>query len=553
MNIIYWLLWKFFQEEKQNTIFMILNSFLINVLQTNGISFITANIITSLQQHESHRTTYHYFQWFILVSIIFIILYHSYKYFQNKLLTKLRQWMRHHLIKIILKINNEKFSEINFTKLNSPINRISSVSFMVFNDIITYLLPNITFLCIVAIYFLYQNIIFGTGFIFGNAILISYMIWHLKYVFKHNEEYEKQVTESESYLIDILNNMDKIVYRGQTENEIVIFSEKTEKSIDMAFEFYSNTSFYGTIMTSIVFIHLFCCIAYLIYLFFNGKIELTIFITFFTILLLYRDKMITIIQQIPDFIEFIGRSDSVLKHFNKMNINYKEIEDDSISSQNQPNLTFNHIEFVNITFYYNNKIPILNNLNLSILTDNKIIGITGLSGNGKSTFAKILLKMYQPISGDVYIDGMNIQDINANYIRKNITYVNQTSKLFDKKVIDNVFYGCNDFTVCSQHLDEIMKYPKIRDLYKNVDFHNKLAGSLGENLSGGQRQIINIIGGLINPSKILILDEPTNALDRNLKHELLELIRDFKKYKKCIMIITHDKDVFDLFDEKIEI
>lgn len=553
MNIIYWLLWKFFKEEKQNTIFMILNSFLINVLQTNGISFITANIITSLQKHESHQTTYHYFQWFILVSITFIILYHSYKYFQNKLLTKLRQWMRHHLIKIILKINNEKFSEINFTKLNSPINRISSVSFMVFNDIITYLLPNVTFLCIVAIYFLYQNIIFGIGFIFGNVILISYMIWHLKYVFKHNEEYEKQVTESESYLIDILNNMDKIVYRGQTENEIVIFSEKTEKSIDMAFEFYSNTSFYGTIMTSIVFIHLFCCIAYLIYLFFNGKIELTIFITFFTILLLYRDKMITIIQQIPDFIEFIGRSDSVLKHFNKMNINYKEIEDDTISNQNQLNLTFNHIEFVNITFYYNNKIPILNNLNLSILTDNKIIGITGLSGNGKSTFAKILLKMYQPISGDVYIDGMNIQDINANYIRKNITYVNQTSKLFDKKVIDNVFYGCNDFTVCSQHLDEIMKYPKIRDLYKNVDFHNKLAGSLGENLSGGQRQIINIIGGLINPSKILILDEPTNALDRNLKYELLELIRDFKKYKKCIMIITHDKDVFDLFDEKIEI
>jgi ABC-type bacteriocin/lantibiotic exporter with double-glycine peptidase domain len=264
--------------------------------------------------------------------------------------------------------------------------------------------------------------------------------------------------------------------------------------------------------------------------------------------------MITIIQQIPDFVEFIGRSDSVLKHFNKMNIDYRQIKiEEEKEEVNNVILNFDHIEFVNIVFYYNNKIPILNNFNTSISTNNKIIGITGLSGNGKSTFAKILLKMYQPISGDVYIDGINIRDIDANYIRKNITYVNQTSKLFDKKIIENVFYGCNDLTICSEYLEEIMKYPKIRDLYKNVDFHNKLAGSLGENLSGGQRQIINIIGGLINPSEILILDEPTNALDRNLKKELLDLIRNFKKYKKCIMIITHDKDVFTLFDEKIEI
>jgi ABC-type bacteriocin/lantibiotic exporter with double-glycine peptidase domain len=550
MNIIYFLLLKFFNEEKTNTILMIINSFLINVLQTNGISFITANIITSLQTNNKINT-YHFFQWFILISIVFILLYHSYKYFQNKLLTKLRQWIRHHLIEIILKINNEKFSEMNFNKLNSPINRISSVSFMVFNDVITYLLPNISFLLIVAIYFLYKNTIFGIGFIIGNIILALYIWWHLQFIIKHNEEYEKQVTESESYLIDILNNMDKIVYRGQVNSEIEFFNEKTNKSIDMAFTFYSNTSYYGTIMTSIVFVILFGCIAYLIYLFFHGKIELTIFITFFTILLLYRDKMITIIQQIPDFVEFVGRSESVLKHFK--NMDYKSIDQINTSYKKISLLTFDDIKYVNVNFNYNNQMTILTNFNIQFTTNNKIIGITGLSGNGKSTFAKLLLKMYQPNSGDIYIDGINIRDIDADYIRKNITYVNQTSKLFDKKIIDNILYGCNDVIICSKHLDEIMKYPKINELYKNVDFKNKLAGNLGENLSGGQRQIINIIGGLVNPSQILILDEPTNALDPKLKEELLGLIRHFKNYKKCIMIITHDKDVFKLFDEKIEI
>jgi ABC-type multidrug transport system ATPase subunit len=76
---------------------------------------------------------------------------------------------------------------------------------------------------------------------------------------------------------------------------------------------------------------------------------------------------------------------------------------------------------------------------------------------------------------------------------------------------------------------------------------------LGEHVSGGQRQIINIISGLINPTEILILDEPTNALDIELKRELIGIIRDFKKYKKSIIIISHDKDVFPLFDEKIEV
>jgi ABC-type dipeptide/oligopeptide/nickel transport system ATPase component len=76
---------------------------------------------------------------------------------------------------------------------------------------------------------------------------------------------------------------------------------------------------------------------------------------------------------------------------------------------------------------------------------------------------------------------------------------------------------------------------------------------LGEHLSGGQRQIVNIVGGLANPSKILILDEPTNALDSGLKSELLRLIYENRVNKQCIIIITHDKDVHGILNEKISL
>ena len=217
-------------------------------------------------------------------------------------------------------------------------------------------------------------------------------------------------------------------------------------------------------------------------------------------------------------------------------------------------LEFKEIYFNDVSFKFQGTNDfIFENMNLKLDTNNKIIGIVGYSGKGKSTFTKMILKFYKCDNGKIMIDNKDIQDISTDYLRKNITYINQNSKLFDKKIIENILYGCSDMTVCKSHLNEIQKYKKIQEMFKKIDIHNKTAGLAGEHLSGGQRQIINIISGLINPSKILILDEPTNALDGELKREILQLIYDFKKYKKCIIIITHDKDVYSLFDETITV
>lgn len=550
MNIVNYLLSIFFKEEIVNTILLVTFSFIINIFQTNIISYIGANIIGFVQKNNETQTT-RYFTYFIAVSVLYMIFYYFYKYFQNKLLTKLRQWIRHELVKMVLLVNNENFKNINFTKLNSPINRISSVCFMVFNDIITYLLPNITFLFIIAIYFLQKNIEIGITFIIGNILLVGYLYYSWKSMIDKNETYEKMVSENEAYLVEILNNIDKIISRGQVENEIDIFSQKTENTIHSAFEFYSNTNNHGIVMNIIAFTFLFILIFQLIRIYFLKKIDSTTFVTFFTILLLYRERITTTIQQIPDFIEFLGRSDSVMKHFYNMDADLEKIYNKNYLSRE---LQFNSITFENVTFQYQGQSnPIMKEYNIHLNLHDKIIGIVGLSGNGKSTFAKLMIKMYTPTSGKIYIDDVDINELDGNYIRSQMIYINQNSKLFDRKIIENILYGCYDLDVCNGYLGEIMKYPKIRDLFKSMDIHHKKAGLFGENLSGGQRQVVNIIGGLVIPSKIVILDEPTNALDGELKNEIIQLITDFKKYKKCIIIISHDKDTFGLFDETIQI
>jgi len=431
--------------------------------------------------------------------------------------------------------------------------------------------------------------VFGFIFLIGNLLYIFYLYYILNYLYNKNYNYEKNINQNENFIIEILNNIDKIIFRGKIKDEIDNLKKKSDNLHNIGYDMYECINNRFLILYSIIYITIFILIGYLIYLFSIKKIKNTIFITFLTILLLYRELILNSVQFIPDYIEFIARLKNLSVYFIDFeNLKNNEIANDSIKSlpkelsknsdsiynqsikesteilnkksnnSNNSNLTnknlnFKNIEFININFKYKNgHKQIFNNFNKKINIDNKIIGLIGLSGNGKSTFAKLLIKMYK-YEGTILIDNIDIKNINTEYLRKNIIYVNQNAKLFDKTIIRNIIYGCeNNMEFCNKYLSEIMQFNKIRDLYKNIDFETTKAGLGGENLSGGQRQIINLINGLIIPSQIVILDEPTNALDPELKKDVIQLIKHFKKYKKCIIIISHDKDIFSIFDEKIE-
>ena len=543
---------EFFKEEKMNIIALLILSLAITIVQTNAISFITANIIQSVENHQV-KQIWKFFGYFMGISALFFFVYYGFKIVQNNILTKLTQWLKHQIFKIILLSNNESMNHVNFVEFITPITRIAISCYALFFDLVTVIIPMLAFLFIISMYFCYKNMTFGSLFIVANICIVLYLAYFWKDMAKSKNEHEVKINANEKFIIDILNNIDKVIYRGQTINEIKQFSQMTDEGIQSGLSFLSFTTFHMMMMTAFVYGILFSSIWYLIKLKFNKKIDSTIFITFFTILLLYRDKILNAIQNMPDYLEFIGKLEYILDDFNAM-LGKKQNIHDIITKTYMPiTIEFKKIQFRNVSFTYTEQqaIPIFDNLTIDVNTNNNIIGITGLSGKGKSSFAKLILRLYEPTGGAIYIDGVDVTTIDPNYIRENITYVNQNSRLFDKKIIDNMVYGCNSHETCQNHLQEIMRYPKIRQLYQNVDVINSKAGSLGENLSGGQRQVVNIISGLINPSKILILDEPTNALDSALKSEVIAAINHFRKYKQCIIIITHDKDVYSLFDETI--
>jgi ABC-type multidrug transport system fused ATPase/permease subunit len=548
MNLVQFLLRNFVKEEWVNSLGMVISSILVTILQANGISRIISSLIYALQKHNQAET-YNMFKYFVIASIGYVILYQIYKLFQNKLLTKLRQWIRQQLVNALLIINSNEFSEINFPKMNSPINRVSSTVFMTVNDWLTYILPNIVFLFVMSMYFLYTNRNIGITFIVGNLLLIAYIYLTIPTMIDTNNKYENSVSDTENYLQEILNNIEKIIYRGQVDEEIKEFGVKTDNTIKDAYSFYSTTANHGTVLSLITNIIIIVIIWMLISLYYKDKLPIVTLITFITILTLYRENMATLIKQIPDTLEFIGRTQTVLKRFADMDMSYLS---NPRSYLPMVGLECKTIKFENVSFQYKNGAqPILNNVTFEIRPcGGKIIGIRGKSGSGKSTLIKMLLKMNKPSGGKIYIDDKDIDEIRHDEIRKKITYVDQKGKMLDRDVVANMKYGCEIDEICDEGIDKIMKKDKVNRMLNKI-MKNEGINVQGDKMSGGERQVANIIGGLIQNSNILILDEPTNAVDGDLKRELLTLIEEYKKEKECIIIISHDKDVYPLFDETI--
>jgi ATP-binding cassette subfamily B protein len=282
----------------------------------------------------------------------------------------------------------------------------------------------------------------------------------------------------------------------------------------------------------------------LISLHFAGDMAVSTIITFITILTMYRENMITLVTQISDSLECLGRVNSVLENVVALS-NITEIPK-LVEDEGEELGQITSIKYEGVRCAYTG----MKEINAEIRpVGGKIIGIRGDSGSGKTTMIKMLLKMIPITSGRITVNGKDLSEISATQIRKIVTYVDQKGKMFDRSVDENILYGCV-LSECELGLSRIKRKERIKEMMSKGEL---LVNEIGERWSGGERQLYNVVSGVIKEKGILVLDEPTNAVDVELKSELLEVIEEERKRKECIIIISHDKEVFPLFDETINV
>ena len=144
------------------------------------------------------------------------------------------------------------------------------------------------------------------------------------------------------------------------------------------------------------------------------------------------------------------------------------------------------------------------------------IGLVGDTGSGKTTIAKLLLRLYELQDGDIYIGGHSIFNLSIEYLREKIGIVSQESFLFDASIFDNITYGVKEPK--NVDVEKAIEKSQCKEFIDKLpDGLNTVVGERGQILSGGQRQRISIARALATKPRLLVCDEPTSALDVSIQ------------------------------------
>lgn len=197
----------------------------------------------------------------------------------------------------------------------------------------------------------------------------------------------------------------------------------------------------------------------------------------------------------------------------------------------------NDLLFVkDVSFSYENKKEVLKDFNLSVKPLENI-AITGKSGAGKSTLINLLMRFYDPLKGDIFLNGRNYKNMTAQEVRKNIAYVPQDVYLFHGTLIDNLRIGKPDASF--EEVEKACKIAVADEFIKQLDDgYNSFVGERGITLSGGQKQRIAIARALIVGAPILIMDEAVSNLDTKSEELFRQALKNISN-EKTIITIAH--------------
>lgn len=200
----------------------------------------------------------------------------------------------------------------------------------------------------------------------------------------------------------------------------------------------------------------------------------------------------------------------------------------------EPQALTGDIVFDHVAFAYEATSPVLHEVSFHI-KPGQMVGVVGPTGGGKSTVVSLIPRFYDPTAGKIQIDGVDIRDYKLQGLRNHIGYVLQETVLFEGTVRDNIAYGRAGATE-----DEIMNAAKLADVDEFVGRmphgYDTMVGERGETLSGGQRQRIGIARAIIRNNPILILDEPTAALDTESESMVVKALERLMKGRTVITI-----------------
>lgn len=415
-------------------------------------------------------------------------------------------------------------SGIFISRLNKDTSELSEL-FDYITDDFSGIILNVSFI----IYVLFINLYLGL-FLIINIILTYILSTKKLYYYKKTRKIYK---ENDENLVGSYTDLVRGIREVKNLNLKSVFLETINRqqidTISSEIKYIDTRRTWNRWIKS--FQHILDFIFVIISVYFISNNSLTI--SSFLIVFLYKNKVLSLIDYVSEIREKLADGKiSAMRVFDIVNFNNYSKEE---FGNNELNTLNGNIKFENVCFSYHEK-TLFNNLSFEIEA-NKMVAIVGKSGEGKSTILKLINKSYEIDSGKIYIDSINLKDLNEESIKNNISIVSQAPYIFNLSIKDNIRMANPNAT--DEDIVFVCKQAQIHNDIMNLE--NQYDTFVGENgviLSGGQKQRLAIARALIKKSKIILFDEATSSLDNKNQEKIKNVIKSLSN-NHTIIIVAH--------------
>ena len=457
--------------------------------------------------------------------------------------TFVRQWILVHLsIKIDIPMMLGYFGHIyelpmkffatrktgDITTRYSDANTIKSI----FTSVALSLIMDISMAVITGIILFRMNASLFSIALFMTLVSILLVLVYKRPYKKINEESMQQASILNSQMIEGLRGIETIKCNAGEANELERLEREYIKSLKISIR-SSKLSTTQTLITSLISTGFSMLTTYVgITQVLNGEITLGSFMAFSTLSGYFTNPVSNLVNlQLQ-----IQEASISMKRLTEIMDYPAEQAGEEDRERSELEQVEGDIEFRDVTFRYGNRTPALDHISFTIPAGKKV-ALVGSSGSGKSTITKLLLKYYEPESGEIRVGGVGLDEYTNDSVRRAISYVPQNIELFSKTIFDNIRISRPDATI-----DEVKEAAKKADAHEFIrklplQYYTYLEEA-GNGLSGGEKQRIALARAFLKDSNLYILDESTSNLDFATENAIFDMIYN-QLADRSMLIVAH--------------
>ena len=350
---------------------------------------------------------------------------------------------------------------------------------------------------------------------------------------------ERSKTEASFMKIisQILGNFKIVKLRAKEKEDFEVFERISLKQARVQMIYQTINTLPRNVLEMVGFCVLVACVGYILYSYGNASAVLPI-VSMYALALYRILPSITKILGYYNTMVFLGKSVEQV---------YAVLQEEEDIFEGDEQIDFkDKIELRGVAFAYPEKKEVISDYSLEIRHGERV-AFVGKSGVGKSTLVDLIIGILKPKRGEIFVDGVKIDDSNIKSWRRKIGYIPQNIYLFDGSVGENIAFGSK---MDRARLTKVAKMARIYDFLEENDGFDTQVGDGGNALSGGQKQRIGIARALYHDPDVLVLDEATSALDTDTESAIMDEIYQIAE-DKTLLVIAHRLSTIERCDRRI--